>query len=93
MNLSEKEKKFILKFEKDVGRIFLKYIVVGLFLSLAITGLVIGLKFRAKDGFLIAIFFGTIGTIIFVVSRVYQKLYTIINKMKQYIEELEEAKK
>jgi hypothetical protein len=89
MNLSGKEEKFLLRLEKYVERIFLNYIAVGLSLCLAVAGVIIGTKFKAKDGFLMAIFFGTIGSTIFVVSRSYQKFYTIINKMKKYIAEIE----
>ncbi len=92
LNLSEKEKKFLMRFEKYVERIHMNYILVGLLLCVAIVGLVIGLKLGRKEGFLITIIFSGISINIFLLSRVYQKLYTIINKMKQYITEIEKIK-
>ncbi len=92
MNLSDKEKKFLLRFEKDVENMFIRYFVGGLFLCLAIIGLIMFITSKNKDGFLMAIFFGAFGSAFLLVSRVYKKLYTIIKKMKQYIEELENKK-
>ncbi len=89
MNLSEEEKKFLLRFEKNVKRIYITYISVGFSLCTAIVGLIVGIILDRKGGFLGAIIFSGIGVNMFLLSRVYQKLYTIINKMKQYIEELE----
>jgi hypothetical protein len=91
-NLSEKEKKFLIRFEKNVERIYMGYISVGLSLCVAIVGLIIGLKLGRKEGFLIAIISIGISTNIFLLSRTYQKLYAIMNKMKQYIAEMEKIK-
>lgn len=93
LNLSDREKKFLLKFEKDVENMFIRYFMGGLFLCLAIVGLIMFFIYKNKDGFLMAIFFGGYGSAFLLLSRVYKKLYTIINKMKQYIKELEELKK
>lgn len=83
MNLSEQELKFLLRFGKYVQRIYINYFLGGLLLGIALGGLFTGIKFRSKDGFLMAIFFGTIGSAIFLVSRMYQRLFKIIVKMMQ----------
>ena len=92
LNLSEKEEKYLLKFEKYIGRIYINYISVGLSLCTAIFGLIVGIVLDREGGFLIAIISIGISTNIFLLSRVYQKLYTIMNKMKQYIAKLESEK-
>lgn len=89
MNLSEKDEKFLLLVEKNIARIFLYYIAVGFLLCLAIAGLIFGIKFEAQKGFFYAFFFGALSFFLLVISRLYQKFYTIIKKMKQYIKELE----
>ena len=92
LNLSDKEKKFLLRFEKDVENIFIRYLVAGLFLCIAFVGLIFFIKYKNQDGFFIAIIFGGLGCAVFLVSRVYKQLYTIINKMKQHITEIEKIK-
>ncbi len=93
LNLSEKEKKFLLRFEKNVERIYIAYISIGLSLAVVIVGLIIGITtLDRKGGFLMALISCGIAINIFLLSRVYQKLYTIINKMKQYITEIEKIK-
>lgn len=93
MNLSKKEEKFLLLVEKNIARLFLYYIAVGFLLCLSIAGLIFGIKFEAQKGFFYAIFFGTLAFWLFIVSRIYQKFYSIMKKMKQYIKTLEEEKK
>ncbi len=93
LNLSEKEEKYLLKFEKYIRRIYINYISVGLLLCTAIVGLIVGITtLDRKGGFLMAIIFGGMSVNVFLLSRSYQKLYTIINKMKQYIAKLESEK-
>jgi hypothetical protein len=92
-NLSEKEKKFLIRFEKNVERIYITYISVGLSLAVVIVGLIIGITtLDHKGGFLMAIIFSGISINMFLLSRSYQKLYTIIKKMKQHITEIEKIK-
>ena len=88
MNLSEKELKFLLRFEKYVKRIYINYFCGGLSTGIALGGLAIGIKYGTKDAFLMAIFFGGIGSIIFIQSWVYQRLFRIIVKMKNEVTEL-----
>ena len=89
MNLSESEKKYLLRFEKYVKRIHINYVLVGLVSCVAIVGLIIGVKSDRKEVFLLTIIFGGIGINLFLLSRSYQKLFVIISKMKKTIEEYE----
>lgn len=92
LNLSEKEEKYLLKFEKYIRRIYINYISVGLLLCTAIVGLIAGITLDREGGFLIAIISIGMSVNVFLLSRTYQKLYTIMNKMKQYITEIEKIK-
>ncbi len=83
MKLSEKEEKYLLRFEKTVERIYLNYIAVGLLFCIAIFGMIVGVKLKNSSGFLIAIFFGTLSINLLVISITYQKLYKIMMKIKQ----------
>ena len=89
MNLSEKEQKYLSRFEKYAKTFYLNYIGAGLLLCMTIYGLVIGIKFKSEKGFFMAIFCGSIGVNLLIATRGYEKLYKIILKMKQHIEDLE----
>ena len=92
MNLTEDEQRYLLKFEKSVEKIYWNYISVGLSLCVAMVGLIIAIAQKRNEGFLIAIISCGIGFNLFLLSRTYQKLYTIIRKLKQYIIEMETKK-
>jgi hypothetical protein len=81
--LTETEKKYLLKFEKNIKKIYFNYISIGLFFCTAIFGLMISIKYHIKDGLLIAIIFGGLGINLYVISRFNLKLYRIIQKLKQ----------
>lgn len=87
LKLTENEKRYLIKFEKSMQRIYLNYLTVGINLTVAIVGLVMGIIFGKKEGFLISIIFGGLAVILFLISRKYQKLYNIISKMKKSINE------
>lgn len=89
MNFSEKEKNFLLKFEKTVEKIYLYYIAISLSFINTIFGLIFGITLKNRKGFSIAMFFGIIGLSLLVISNVYKKLYKIIFKMRHYIIQLE----
>jgi hypothetical protein len=89
MNLSESEKRYLLRFEKYVKRIHINYILVGLLSCVAIVALIIGATSNRKEVFLLTIIFGGFSINVFLLSRSYQKLFAIISKMKQTIEEYE----
>jgi hypothetical protein len=91
LNISEGERKFLCRFEKIVKKIYIYYILTGLSLGAAIVGLIVGIELDRKGGFLIAIIFAGIAADLFFLSYSYQKLYSIINKMKQYIKKLEKS--
>ena len=89
LNLTEAEEKFLLGFEKYIKNIYVNYISIGISLCGALVGFIVGIKFDKEEGFFWTIFFGGICIILFLLSHIYKKLYTIIAKMKQYIKELE----
>lgn len=85
--LTQDEKDFLSKFEKKAGRIYFGYITAGLSLLLATIGLILGLKTDRQEGFLIAIIFSGLSINLYAVFRSYQRLYQIITKMSEYINE------
>jgi len=89
LNLSKAEKRFLSKFHRNVERIYINHISVGLSLCVAAVGLVLAIMLGRNEGFLVAIIFGGIGTNMLLLSRSHQKLHSIITKMKRHIEELE----
>lgn len=82
VKLSEKEKKFLSRMEKWNENSSFNYVAIGMAFCLAILGLVIGFMTESKDGFLMAIYFGTLGIFAFITFRVYQKFIRIIKKLK-----------
>lgn len=80
--LSEKEEKFLSRMEKWNESSSFNYVALGMIFCLAIFGLVIGIMTKSKDGFLMAIYFGTLGIFAFITFRVYQKFIRIIKKLK-----------
>jgi predicted membrane channel-forming protein YqfA (hemolysin III family) len=90
MNLSESEEKFLLRFGKNIKRIYIAHISVGVSLCTAMVGLIIGIVLGRKEAFLITILFGGISINLFLMSRTYQKLFSIISKLKQTVKDLED---
>jgi uncharacterized membrane protein YesL len=80
--LTEKEIKFLNKLYKNYKKLFYHYIGIGILFCLSITGLVLGLKFQSKDGFLMAIYFGTISFILLIKTRFDKKVTIIIKKLE-----------
>jgi hypothetical protein len=93
LSLTEKEKQYLIKLEKSGNKmVYGNYIVAALSLCAAIVGLVIGLKWKEEEGFLMLILFGSLGYVLFMSTWGYQKHSRIIVKLKQYIEEHAECK-
>ena len=87
LKLTENEKKYLIKFGKSMQRIYMNYITIGILFGLAIFGLVIGIRLKRQEGFLMSIIFTGLGVTLLVVSRKYQKLHNIISKMEKSINE------
>ena len=80
--LTKEEKAFLRKFCRGDGKSDYAY-MVACFLSLvAIVGVVLGLYFQSKDGFLIAIYFGTLATTLSLKTQNDKKLIRIIKKLR-----------
>lgn len=89
MNLSDKEKKFIMSFEKNSKKIFLYYIAAGFLLCVGIIGITLSIKLNYQEGVYGAIYFLTLSFFLFVIIRLHRKCHAIIIKMKQHIAALE----
>ena len=85
-NLTKKERDFIRKIEKIEKNSHYNYIAVGLLGCLVILGIILGIKFGSKDGFLFAIYFATIGAMILLKTNTDSKMIKIIRKLQNEIE-------
>lgn len=89
MKLTESEEKLLLRLEKNIGRTYISYIAVAMSLSAALVCLIIGIK-RGDEGlFFVAMIVGGMGINLFFITHTYQKLFSIISKLKQSIKDLE----
>jgi hypothetical protein len=79
--LSEQDKAFIAQMDKWEKNVSLNYISMGLIFCLAILGLVIGVLTNSKDGYLMAVYFTTIGGLVLVATKYYRKFIAIIKKL------------
>lgn len=82
IKLSEKERRFLSRMEKWDKNASFNYIALGMLFCLATFGLIIGIMTNSKDGFLMAIYFGTLSIFGLITFRVYQKFIRIIKKLK-----------
>ncbi len=89
MKLTENEKKFLSKFEKNIEKTYIYFTIIALSSCAAIIHLIIGIVLERREALLGTIIFSGIAINIFFLSRSYRKLYRIISKMKQYINDLE----
>ena len=87
--LTDKENHYLTKLDKYLKRVYMNYISVGILLCTALFGVVVGIKFRTERGFFIALYFGTLSVYLFIASRIHERNYRIILKLKQRINELE----
>ncbi len=92
MKLSESEEKFLLKLEKELKRVYIPYISVGIALCGAILCLIIGIVRHSEKSLYAALLMAISGISLFSITRAYQKMFTIVSKMKQTIRELEASK-
>lgn len=79
--------------ERNVKRRYLTYIAVGIMLSGAILFLTVGIV-RGRDAefvYFYAIMLGGGGISIFLSARNFQKMFSIISKLKRAIKDLEEV--
>ena len=86
LNLSEKEKKWIIRLEKDYNGAILRYIVGTILIVVSIYYFI---QAGDKNNIHKAILYGILGGAFITVQYTYKIYYKIIKKMKEYIEELE----
>ena len=79
--LTEKEIKFLNRLNRNYKKLVYNYIGIGLLFCLSITGLFLGVKYQSKDGFIMAIYFGTISFILLIKTRFDKKVTIIIKKL------------
>ena len=84
-SLTNKEEDFLDKFMKCSEKSHYDYIAVGLLGCISILGIILGIKFSSKDGFMMALYFGTLAIIIALKNDRDRKLTRILNKMRQTI--------
>ena len=87
LRLTEKEKQYLTKLQKNTKIIYVNYVTVGLSLCAAAVGLFMGVKLKEEKGFLMLIIFGGLGVVLLMATWIYQKHSRIIAKLKQYIED------
>jgi hypothetical protein len=80
-SLTEKEIKYLKRLIKYNEKLPMNYFIIGLLCCLMILGVIIGIKFNSKDGFLMAIYFGTISAILILKIITDKKILKIIKKI------------
>jgi hypothetical protein len=79
MGMTEKERKYFVRFEKSIKLKYFNYLVCGILFGLAIIGIVIGI-FINDEGFLLPLALGSPSLLWFLEIRKFQQLYKIIIK-------------
>lgn len=82
-NLTVKEKNFLKKLYKNQEKIYYNYIATGFLGCISILGIILGINFHSKDGFLMAIYFGTISIMMILKAKNDTKMVKIINKLQE----------
>lgn len=82
-NLTEKENNFLKKLYKSQEMIHYSYIAAGFLGCISILGIILGINFHDKDGFLMAIYFGTISIVLILKTKNDTKIIKIINKLQE----------
>ena len=77
--LTEKEKKFVQKLYKR--KVYYNYIAIGFLGCISLFGIILGIKFHSKDGFLMAIYFGTLSIMIVIARQTKKTIVNIIKKL------------
>lgn len=85
VNLSRREMRFVTNILKISSRSKYNYIASGIVLCLCIFGLVIGLLIDRHNGFLIALFFGSLSFFMFFLARLHDNFAKIFNKLSEVI--------
>ncbi len=86
-NLTEKEHSFLRRIYKNAENLHYNYIASGFMGSIALLGLIFGIKFQAKDGFLMAIYFGTLSLVILMKSLSDKTVVIILKKLQSQLKD------
>ena len=79
--LTESEMKFLNKLIKNSEKLYLNYIATGLIFCLSILGVILGIQFHSKNGFLMAIYFGTIAAMLLLKTIFDSRVVNIFRKL------------
>ena len=80
--LTKDEKAFLRKFYRGYEKSHYAYMAACFFGLIAIVGGILGLYFQSKDGFLMAIYFGTVATVLSLKTKNDKKVIRIMKKLK-----------
>lgn len=81
--LTEKERNFLKKLYKNHKISHYSYVVTGFLACISILGVILGIKFHSKDGFLMAIYFGTISMVLLLKTRTDSMIVKIMKKLQR----------
>ena len=79
--LTEKEKKYVQKLYKSNEKAYYNYIAIGFLGCISLLGIILGIKFHSKDGFLMAIYFGTLSIMLVIATQTKKTIVNIIKKL------------
>ena len=79
--LTTSERGFLKKLYKYDENLHYSYIATAFLGCLSILGIILGIKFNSKDGFLMAVYFGTIAVFLTIKARSDRKIIRLIRKL------------
>lgn len=82
MELSEKEKKYLVRMEKSVNKLYIHYSLIIILFCFASVGVIIGIKLKREEGFFMCILFSYMALILFLNIQKTKKLLKIIRKIQ-----------
>jgi len=83
LQLSEKEKNYLIRMEKSVNKIYIHYLLIIMLLCFALVGVIIGIKLKKEEGFFMCILFGYMALMLFLNIQKTKKVLQIIKKIQR----------
>ena len=81
--LTEKERTFINRLYRNKKMAPYLYVMLGFFCCIALLGIVLGINYKSKDGFLLAVYLVTISAILLIKMRSDEKVLHILKKLQR----------
>lgn len=85
-NLTAKEKEFTNKLIQSSQKSVYSFLFSALFGVISVTGIYLGFRFNSKDGFMLALYFGTLAAILILKTIYERRIVLIIKKLTSDIE-------